>query len=117
MDAYADLWKVVIGYGRNWFIEGKPADAAWATEFLTVLNACNAQHGVFFSEDVYRPFFEYRERLILIFAKAKEGLAIGPDDIAALTQLSTHGAPGMKSLAGAMKDDLGSYVRVAIQGS
>lgn len=115
MAAYAELWRVFITHERNWLLEEKAFDKQWALDFLAALNACNADHGVFFSEEVYRPFFEYRSRLLGLVAKAKAGQAISPDDIGSLTEISTRGTGEMKSLAAAMKDDLGSYTRLVIQ--
>jgi predicted naringenin-chalcone synthase len=117
MNAYAALWSVFISYERNWVIEERPLDTAWAAAFLVALNACNAEHGVFFSEQVYRPFFEYRKRLIDITRRARAGKPIERKDVDALVEVSTTGMGDMKSLAGAMKDDLGSYMRVVIQAA
>jgi hypothetical protein len=117
MAAYAELWRVFITYERNWLLEQKSFDQQWASAFLLELNLCNANHGVFFSEEVYKPFFEYRERLLRLVAKTKSGNAISQDDIAGLMEVSTLGTPGKKSLGGAMKDDLGSYTRLVIQAS
>ena len=115
MQAYAALWRVFITYERNWLIEQKTFDAAWADEFLLALNTCNAEHGVFFSEDVYVPFYEYRERLLDIVRKSNSGQAITPEDVSRLMEVSTSGIPDMTSLATAMKNDLGSYMSVVIQ--
>src|SRR5262245_57552134 len=41
MNAYAALWKVFITYERNWLVERKTFDRAWADEFLLALNVCN----------------------------------------------------------------------------
>src|SRR5918911_516740 len=69
MAAYAALWKVFISYERNWLLEERAIDAQWASNFLRELNACNAEHGVFFSQQVYVPFFEYRQRLVGIVGR------------------------------------------------
>jgi hypothetical protein len=115
MQAYAALWRVFISYERNWLIEEKALNEEWATSFLTALNACNAEHGVFFSQRVYDPFFEYRTRLMEIVRRAKMGESINQEDVDRLVEVSTNGIGQMKSLAAAMKDDLGSYMRVVIQ--
>ena len=64
---------------------------------------------------MYYPFFEYRKRLIDIVRKAKMGESINQEDLSRLVEVSTNGIGDMKSLGGAMKDDLGSYMRVVIQ--
>lgn len=115
MAAYAEMWRVFITYERNWLLEAKPLDLNWARTFLLELNACNANHGVFFSEHVYVPFFEYRQRLVELFKQAERGHPITPDHVLLLTEISTTGTPQLKSLAMAMKDDLGSYRNVALQ--
>ncbi|CAB1084386.1 hypothetical protein D1AOALGA4SA_11911 [Olavius algarvensis Delta 1 endosymbiont] len=115
MAAYAALWQVFITYERNWLYEHKIFDEKWASDFLHAVNSCNADHGVFFSQAVYRPFFEYRRRLLELVAKVKDGNPISNADINNLMEISTIGTTELKSMAGAMKDELGSYMRVAIQ--
>ena len=117
MEAYAALWKVIITHGRNWWIEDKAVNSKWANDSLSALNTCNAEYGVFFSQRVYQPFYEYREKLVEIVNKGKSGETISRSDLLELETISTHGLPGRRSLSGAMKDDLGSYIDVAIQYS
>jgi hypothetical protein len=118
MLAYAALWKVFITYERNWLLEQKDFDLKWANSFLRDLNACNAEHGVFFSQRVYVPFFEYRKRLLNLVAHLKGGSSVGPTEIDSLIEISTRGLPGeMAALGTALKDDLGSYMKIAIQAS
>jgi len=115
MNAYAALWRVFITYERNWDIEERPLTTEWAEEFLRALNACNAEHGVFFSQQVYVPFYQYRQILVDIARRARKGEVITDEDIKALRKASTFGVDEYPSLATAMKDDLGSYMRVVIQ--
>lgn len=118
MSAYAALWKVFISYERNWLLEQRLFDLSWAEAFLRELNACNAEHGVFFSQQVYEPFFEYRGRLLLILARLRSGKEVGQTEINGLIEVSSAGLEGkMLALGTAMKDDLGSYMKVAIQAS
>ena len=117
MDAYAPLWKVIMTYGRNWAVENKVVDSNWANEFLSALNTCNAEYGVFFSENVYQPFFAYRKRLSEIANRGKSGETISRRDLLELEKISTQGLADTKTLAGAMKDDLGSYIDVVIQAT
>ncbi len=114
--AYAALWKVFITYERNWRLEQKSFDLAWSEAFLRELNTCNAEHGVFFSQQVYVPFFEYRRRLLEIVALLRAGRDVGQDELDTLVEISTVGIQGkLVALGTAMKDDLGSYMKVAIQ--
>ena len=118
MLAYAELWKVFITYERNWLLEQKDFDLKWANSFLRELNECNAEHGVFFSERVYVPFFEYRRRLLNLVARLQGGSSVGPTEIDSLIEISSRGLPGeMAALGTALKDDLGSYMKIAIQTS
>src|SRR5262245_26378296 len=50
MLAYAALWRLLMTYERNRLVDEKPFDQEWAAEYLAAINACNAEHGVFFSE-------------------------------------------------------------------
>jgi hypothetical protein len=115
MLAYAALWKLLMTYERNRLVEETPFDHEWAADYLAAINACNAEHGVFFSETVYKAFFEYRKRLAEILKSARGGHAVTPADVDRLVEISTTGVGPLRSLAGAMKDDLGSYTRVVIQ--
>ena len=118
MLAYAALWEVFITYERNWLLEQKEFDLKWANMFLRDLNTCNAKHGVFFSQQVYVPFFEYRKRLLNLVARLQAGTSVGPVEIDSLIEISTRGLPGqMAALGTALKDDLGSYMKVAIQAT
>ena len=69
LDAYSRLWLIVQSRTSDWRIERKAVDEKWASEFLLALNACHADYGVFFSETVYRSYFDFREKLIIVVAK------------------------------------------------
>jgi hypothetical protein len=114
MAAYAAMWKVLITYDLNWALEGKQPDRNWVAIFLRELNECNAEHGVFFSESVYIRFVEYRLCLANIAQRSREGGEVSQEDINRLADLAkgTDETPG---LATALKDDLGSYVRIHLQ--
>jgi hypothetical protein len=112
MKAYAALWRVMITYERNWVLEGKQLDAKWAGEFLVTFNACNAEHGVYFSEAVYTPFFRYRDELTALVARTKAGETLAAKDLSGLVMVSSS-MPG--NLAAAMKNDLGSYIRPVLR--
>jgi hypothetical protein len=115
MSAYAALWRLLMIYERNRLVEEQPFDAQWAAEYLAAINACNAEHGVFFSQPVYQAFYQYRERLVEILKAARAGRQITPKDVDRLVEVSTTGVGSTTSLAAAIKDDLGSYTRVVIQ--
>jgi hypothetical protein len=121
MTAYAALWKVFMTYERNWYYEQRTFDKKWSTKFLAELNLCNAEHGVFFSEFVYAPFFQYRERLLKLRAHLEAGNEVGPDELQSLFEVSSSGVEindvKIPALAVAMKDELGSYIRVALQAA
>ena len=119
MIAYGALWKVYITYERNWLLEKKAFDVHWAETFVRELNVCNAEHGVFFSQQVYTPFFEFRKRLLGILSgllAEPAGALASQSAIESLIEVSSLGVKDeMLALGTAMKDDLGSYMRVAIQ--
>jgi len=114
MEAYAALWKVMITYDLNWLLERKQLDRSWAAEFLRELNVCNAEHGVFFSQPVYERFVEYRACLAGIVEGSRISGEISMPEVERLANLAkgTNGHPG---LATALKNDLGSYVRINLQ--
>jgi hypothetical protein len=114
MAAYAAVWKIIITYDLNWKLEGKHADAQWSMVFLRELNACNAEHGVFFSESVYTRLVEYRACLVGIAERARASGEVSEDDLQRLATLSA-GKPNTPGLATALKDDLGSYIRIHLQ--
>ncbi|MGA2168844.1 MAG: hypothetical protein ABSG62_11575 [Terracidiphilus sp.] len=114
MAAYAALWRVFITYDLNWMLEGKKPDQNWVAEFLHELNECNADHGVFFSQSVYLRFVEYRACLADIAQRSRNGEEISLRDVDRLVALAA-GTDGKPGLATALKDDLGSYVRIHLQ--
>ena len=116
MAACAALWKVFITYERNWMLDHKAFDLAWVKRFTNELNACNAEHGVFFSQDVYKAFFKYRSCLYDLLERLRSNGELSEADLHGLVEISTTGIEGeVVSMATAMKDDLGSYMKVAIR--
>lgn len=111
MEAYPKLWSVILTYDLNWQLERKVIDKEWAKEFLTKLNQCNADYGVFFSQSVYSRFVEFREALINIERKLSNNEKA---DIQALGAIATGDKvkPGLGTL---LKDDLGSYMPTVFQ--
>jgi hypothetical protein len=108
MEAYPKLWNVLLTYGRNWVIEGKPRDVEWSREFLRKLNECNAECGVFFSQPVYERFHAYRTALSEIADKLAVGTAVTAEEHQRLERISA-GEDGKPGLGTQLKADLGSY--------
>lgn len=116
IETYPQLWSVLLTYGRNWRLEGKVRDAAWAQEFLLQLNKCHAEFGVFFSQPVYAKFHEFQNFLKLIAEILSEGKEVYQEQYVQLFRIingdQLEGTPG---LATHLKNDLGSYSIAAIQ--
>jgi outer membrane murein-binding lipoprotein Lpp len=114
LDAYPRLWSVLLTYGLNWAIERKPRNEAWARKYLSELNQCNAQCGLFFSQSVYVAFHRLRAHLVEIDFKLSKGELL---DEAEFTRLDTivSGVDGAPGLATYLKDDLGSYRPLMLQ--
>jgi hypothetical protein len=108
MDAYPKLWCIVQTYVSNWNLTKKPRDAAWASNFLSQLNACHAEYGVFFSQPVYERFFTLRGALIAITAKLSANQVVSNEELDSLETIYS-GHKGMPGLATQLKADLGSY--------
>jgi hypothetical protein len=108
MELYPKIWSVLLIYGRNWMLEGKETDAAWAREFLKKLNACAAECGVIFSQPVYASFFKYREALMAIERKLAAGEVVTAAEFSALERIAA-GQEGQPGLGTHLKADLGSY--------
>lgn len=108
MMAYPKLWSLLQTNITNWNIEKKERNAQWANDFLAALNACSAEYGVFFSQNVYTSFFELRAVLVKIVDDfAKHPGSVSPQDLDSLEWMWLgKDKPG---LATQLKADLGSY--------
>jgi hypothetical protein len=115
--AYGALWNVIITYDLNWKLEHKTHDMQWIERFAIEINACNAEHGAYFSEQVYKSFFAFRQGVIRILLDARATGNISATELERLDQIAAIGdqTSGTLSLGTAIKNDLGSYMKVAIQ--
>jgi hypothetical protein len=116
MAAYPKIWKLIQGNVSDRRIERKLPSAAEVTEFLSRLNACHAEFGVFFSEPVYETFFRFRDRLIKLHERVDDNNPVTWRDVEALDLLwSGDKGTDTPGLATKLKDDLGSYEVTAFQ--
>lgn len=107
LDGYSALWRILFTYGRNWILEGKVRDVNWAQEFLSTLNACNADWGVFFSEPVHERFQEFRRVLWEINTDLVNGSKVARERFNNLEAMAI-GAPNKPGLGAFLKADIGS---------
>jgi hypothetical protein len=122
IDTYPALYQIITVYGRNWEIQDKVRDSAWATLFLNALIDNNAGNGAFFSERVYRWYGLLRsllENLTVALSTGREAnemeiellydIIRGPMLSEEIQALGTdiNQAPGLGSY---IKDELGSYI-------
>src|SRR5262245_17044469 len=113
MEAYPRLWHVLQARVSNWRYAGKPVTGTWARELFDRLNACHAKYGVFFSEPVYRAFFDVRRAVGDLVEQYGPKDVVPAAEVAELDALwSGKGQPG---LAGLLKDDLGSYRQILLR--
>jgi hypothetical protein len=108
MKAYPKLWSTLQTNITNWNIEKKERDSKWATDFLAALNACSAEYGVFFSQNVYASFYELRTALIKIVDEfAQDPGSVSEQDLDSLVWIWLgKDKPGLSTR---LKADLGSY--------
>ena len=119
IETYPALWEIITIYGRNWEIEGKPCDQAWAKTFLKALIDNNAKHGAFFSNAVYAWYGALRSYLEEMTVDLATGRTATPDEIARLYDIirgpvlptGDKRGPGLGSY---IKDELGSYVTLIV---
>jgi hypothetical protein len=116
IDTYPKLWKVLITYTTNWGIAQNPRNLEWVKSFLAALNECNVETGIFFSERVYKKFFDLRAALIKLEQKMSTGQALDEQDFW-LPDRICLGSDGEAGLSTYLKDDLGSYGNTAIQAT
>lgn len=103
-----------LAHTINWNIEGKPHDTDWVSGFLSEINQCNAEIGVYFSQPVYEKFHELRTTLVQLEKKSKSGSEITQQDVDDVSDIF-KGQDQTPGLATHLKNDLGSYRYAAIQ--
>jgi hypothetical protein len=121
IETYPALYELISVFGRNWGIEGKPRDRAWASLFLKALVENNAKNGAFFSDRVYEQYGKLRtvlERLTRSLAGRCEAtdqeMAELFDLIRGTTLASGERAAGLGTY---IKDELGSYLTAFVSSS
>ncbi len=113
LESYPKLWDILVRYNAENMV-GENRDEKWSSQFLRELDKCNAEIGVFFSQDVYIRFREYEGLLKIINHRLVDGNPVNKDDFDRLDKIyyGNLGAPGLATF---IKDDLGSYSNVIIQ--
>lgn len=108
IEVYPKLWTLLLTYNLHWELAGKPKDYEWAKEHLAALNNVNAELGLFFSQDLYEHFNQYRAALLKINNDFAAGHEVSKEDLNNLETIIT-GKDRRPGLASYLKDDLGSY--------
>jgi hypothetical protein len=121
IETYRALYEIVSVYGRNWQIEGKPRDQAWAAAFLKALIHNNATNGAFFSRRVYDWYGRLRQLLEQLSADLAGRMATD-QEIACLYDIirgpvGPSGSTRLPGLGSYLKDELGSYVTVIVSAA
>lgn len=114
IEVYPKLWNIVLRYTTNWDIEGRPHDTSWVSSFLSAINECHAEIGVYFSQSVYEKFCNLRKALSDLEKKSRSGGKITEQDIRNISDIFS-GKDGTPGLATQLKNDLGSYRDTLIQ--
>lgn len=119
IETYPALYEVLMVYGRNWELEGKPRDHAWADAFLRALLDVNAKTGAFFSVRVYHWFVELRALLEELRQKLAGGGVTSEADVNRLYEvirgpMKPSGDARDPGLGSYIKDELGSYVLAVV---
>ena len=114
IETYPKLWAIVLTHTSNWNIAGKPHDSEWVSGFLSAINECHAEIGVYFSQSVYKTFHELRTALVDLEQKLKPGEKATQQEVNEISAIFSgrNHSPG---LATHLKNDLGSYGYAAIQ--
>lgn len=114
IEAYPKLWSIHIRYETNWAYEKKKKNKTWAQKYVEELNNFNIEYGLFFSEDLYKKFFQLRGKLYVAIEKTENEMAnIDQEYIKEIREI-VYGANGEPGLSTIEKDDLGSYMNVAV---
>jgi hypothetical protein len=108
VELYPKLWRIHIHYETNWVLEGKPKTREWAEQYVSELNEFNLEGGLFFSEDLYRKFYELRDLLYKAIQETKPNGTV-EESLAQAIRSVVYGKGGTPGLSSYLKDDLGSY--------
>jgi hypothetical protein len=121
IETYPALYEILAVYGRNWEIEGKRHDHAWARAFLRVLIENNAKNGAFFSQTVYDHYSELRTALEHLTKDLASGRQATREEVDALYEIirgvtlpSGERAAGLGTY---IKDELGSYITTVVSAA
>jgi hypothetical protein len=116
IDVYPSLYEIISVFGRNWEIEGKARDQAWAKAFLKALIDNNAKNGAFFSERVYkwygflRTFLESSSNALIDREATNAEIDLLYDIIRGPAYKNDGSISRLAGLGTYIKDELGSYV-------
>lgn len=115
LEVYPRLYGIIANYGRSWEVAGKPFNNAWAKEFRDALLACNADTGVFFSDNVYLAYGALRNKLDEVEAATRAGGVAKREHILEIYAIiRARDEWDGRGLGTFMKDDLGGFLLGAI---
>jgi len=114
IELYPKLWRIHIHYETNWTLEEKPKTREWAQQYVAELNEFNLDGGVFFSEDLYKKFFQLRSQLYEAIKETRPNGTVDPSRAKAIREV-VYGTKADPGLSTHLKDDLGSYASVTLQ--
>ncbi|MFF2410921.1 hypothetical protein [Streptomyces sp. NPDC058092] len=109
IELYPQIWKTCIRYEVNWEFTNQDKTREWAERYAQELNEFNLECGVFFSQAVYKKFFDLRELLHQAIDETPPGIKVSRrlvDGIRGSFYGDHVKSPGLSTL---LKDDLGSY--------
>ncbi|MCF8337922.1 MAG: hypothetical protein K9I74_08060 [Bacteroidales bacterium] len=112
LKSYPLLWNILIANGFNKIIKEEQLDKQWLNTFWNELLKCNEQIGYLFSQPLYERFHAFMNVLV-------DFINEDTIDQARIEMVITDfitGKDGFPGLASLIKDDFGSYERLAIQG-
>lgn len=114
IEAYQDMWRIIIIYGINWELKKYEFNREWAKFFFDELNKNNEKYGLFYSQRVYEKFHELRTILFVILeikdSRAADNIAIAKSSDVLLIIRGNY----MPGLSTCLKDDLGSYIKLSV---
>jgi hypothetical protein len=112
LNKYPLLWNIIISKGYNDIIKEAKLDKVWVKNLWSELLKCNEQIGYLFSQSLYEKFHEFMNDLVDLLNKEQ----ITDSEIEERVLSFITGENGIPGLASLIKDDFGSYNKLAIQG-